>query len=230
MAGITLPDSPASRRWFVATPIWPPNAPARRPPGRHRGGPGPDQGEGQAHAPSSCACWPTLSSRTVSGWRRCCSMASTKSGLKRCAAAWWRRRSRRRPRSRHRPPALRSDCPCAAGRSAERGAQYDRYRGQPPPYRGNSSGAGAAEGVRSAWRRGAAGIRWLKRPFTQGRCHYVDDQAGRRRSGGRCPMPAAIAPDGGDNRREAPISRQSPRVRQSAGNSLRPSSIPSFSA
>ena len=52
------------------------------------------------------ACWPTTSNGTcASAWRRCCSMTPTRRRPKPSAAAWWRRHSVPRPRSRSRPPA-----------------------------------------------------------------------------------------------------------------------------
>ena len=53
-----------------------------------------------------CACWPTTSNGTcASAWRRCCSMTPIRTRPRPGAAAWWRRRSGPRPRSRSRPRA-----------------------------------------------------------------------------------------------------------------------------
>ena len=55
---------------------------------------------------SSCVCWPIIWNGTgVSAWRQCCLTTPTSRPPKRCARAWWRRRSARRSRSPCRPPA-----------------------------------------------------------------------------------------------------------------------------
>jgi hypothetical protein len=84
---------------------------------------------------SSCACWHIISNGTcASAWHRCCSTTLTRMPPKRCAAAWWRKRNVRPPRSPSRPRGRpRTGSPCTA--SARCWPIWRPWRATPSPPR-----------------------------------------------------------------------------------------------